>query len=70
MSLSIATAADAVRVLSAVRHRGAYHWVYDAGTRRVQPMVWNEQEAPPCFTLFEAVTIARQLVAMGAHATA
>jgi|GEM_PF-6313020 len=58
---------DACAVLNAAQHRGARNWMYDAALRRVTPAEWAALEAPPVFTAFEAVTIARGLVRIGAY---
>ena len=50
------------------QHRGARSWHFDCGCQRVIPEGWNGLgEAAPAYTAFEAVSIARGLVAIGAY---
>ena len=56
---------EAVRVLIVAGHRGVRGWRYDPAVMRVMPAAWDRLEAPPVFTAWEAVTIARGLVALG-----
>lgn len=63
-----AIVAEALTVLNLTQHRGVRCWRYDPQTARVMPESWNmlEAAAPPCFTVFEARAVARQLLAIGA----
>jgi hypothetical protein len=62
------TLSDAIQVLSAAQHRGARSWRYDYQTMRVLPEGWNglTEAAPPNYTPWEALTLARRLVEIGA----
>ena len=59
---------EALTILSLASHRGARSWRYDEGCRRVLPEGWNglDEAAPPSFTAWEAVTLARRLTEIGA----
>jgi hypothetical protein len=61
---------EALRVLAACHHRGVGLWVFDCQTARVLPAGWNGlgEAAPPSFTQWEAVTLARRLAEIGAVA--
>jgi hypothetical protein len=59
---------QAVAVLNATQHRGARHWHHDGKRARIKPEAWDEAEYPPIFTTFEAVSVARRLVEIGALA--
>jgi hypothetical protein len=54
-------------VLNAAQHRGTRNWHYDGKQARIMPEAWDEAEYPPIFTAFEAVSVARRLVEIGAH---
>jgi hypothetical protein len=62
------TLSDALQVLSAAQHRGARSWRYDPACCRVMPEAWNGlfDAAPPNYTPWEALTLARRLVEIGA----
>jgi hypothetical protein len=66
----VASVAEAIAVLNACTHRGARLWRYDDTCRRVLPEGWNglDEAAPPAFTAFEALAIARGLAQIGATA--
>ena len=51
-----------------VQHRGARNWQYDPQTRRIMPEAWSNLYDPamPCFTVFEALAVARELARIGA----
>jgi hypothetical protein len=58
---------DAAQVLSASLHRGAASWIYDPALMRVMPEGWDWRgigDPPPAFTAFEAIALARALMAM------
>lgn len=60
---------DAVTVLNAASHRGARSWRYDATAARVRPEEWSglgTEFIAPEFTPWEAATLARRLVEIGA----
>jgi hypothetical protein len=58
---------EAIAVLCATQQRGVRSWRYDATCRRVLPESWNglDEAAPPSFTAWEAVTLARRLAEIG-----
>jgi hypothetical protein len=62
------TIEEALQVLSLAQHRGVHLWRYDDTCRRVLPEDWNglDEAAAPNFTPWEAVTLARGLVGIGA----
>jgi hypothetical protein len=62
----IRTPAEAAMILSASLHRGAASWIYDPECRRVVPEAWDLREGGdvPAFTAFEAVAVARGLMAL------
>jgi hypothetical protein len=57
---------DAVAVLNLTRHRGRRDWIFDPAALRIMPERWTERDTLPSLTAFEAVAIARGLVAIGA----
>jgi len=63
---AISTAIEAAAVLKAARHRGARTWMFDQACRRVMPESWNGLDAPPSYTPWEVLTLARRLVEIGA----
>jgi hypothetical protein len=62
------TLSEAIGVLNLANHRGVHLWRYDDTCRRVLPEIWNglDEAAPPAFTVFEALAIARGLAQIGA----
>jgi hypothetical protein len=64
--MSVCDVDDALAVLSATRHRGAYSWTYDADCARVVPAGWARPEAMPAYTVWEARTLANELRRIGA----
>jgi hypothetical protein len=63
---------EAIAVLNAARHRGPCSWHYDDTCQRIMPEGWNgrAEAAPPCFTVFECLAVARRLVEIGVGARA
>jgi hypothetical protein len=58
---------EAIAVLNGAQHRGARNWYFHGRCRRVLPEGWNglDEAAPPTYTPWEAMTLARRLVEIG-----
>jgi len=62
------TMGEALQVLSVAQRRDVRSRRYDAECQRLLPKGWNglDEAAPPSFTTWEALTLARQLPEIGA----
>jgi hypothetical protein len=67
-TMTLSRRTEALAVLNATQHRGARNWHYDGKQARVMPEAGDEPDYPPIFTAFEAMSVARRLVAIGALA--
>ena len=68
--MTVTNAAEAIAVLNAAQHRGIRTWAHDRASGRIMPAAWAFQssgEPAPMLTTFEAMAIARELVAIGAY---
>ena len=66
--MAVSNVSEAIQVLSAAHHRGAWGWSWNPTTLRVEPWGWSalDFEPAPTYTAFEALAIARGLVEIGA----